>query len=130
MSKFFSPQRQRPRCILSRCHPHTTHNQQRCAVNTFLPNWWNLDWSVTKIGDMQIIEPKRFLGPLHGSPNHPSHDIFPFDNDNNTPRNQPNMFHPNHIAASSRMSLPSTLRAVPLCLGRHFSVHQICNELL
>ena len=43
---------------------------------TFLPNWWNLDWSFAEIGWYSTIAPNAITGPLHGSPNRLSKGVF------------------------------------------------------
>ena len=47
----------------------TNANSRNTPGKTFLPNWWNLDWSLAEIGWYSTIAPNGMTRPLNGSPN-------------------------------------------------------------
>ena len=57
--------------------PAIRSQPRKIPGNTFLPNWWFLDWSFGEVGWYSTIPPKGIIGPLTCSPNRLSYGVFP-----------------------------------------------------
>ena len=76
---FRTPQRTRPKCLLSKFLPRTRRIRGIFPGKTFVPNWWSLELSFVEIGWYSTIEPNGITGPQKGSPSRHSWGGFPSD---------------------------------------------------